>query len=550
MVAGAVKPDQVSDMPLGEADPDRTAILVLGMHRSGTSAITRVMSILGAALPERLMPKAEGNPVGYFEPMAIVTLHERLLASAGTEWSDWGAFPQDWYRGASRDAYRDELLEAVRRDYGDEDLFLVKDPRLLRFVPLWLDLLARLPARPVGVLPFRNPIEVALSLKRRDGFPQEHGFLLWLRHILDAELQSRGMPRAFISYDRLLEQKRMATYGLIERLPLEWPRKTAAAFDEIAHFLDGKLRRNAASREDLALMAGIPDSVRAAFRAYEQLETDPYDRAAMRALDDVRAEFDRTTGVLADTFKALRRRFEAEHGAFDGLRKEVEAYARADAARAEDQGRQADALREVAAELRVQADGLREANARLAADQDGLRAEIAGLHDGAAAMHAELHDLRGGLDGLRAELQAAREAARTADAERGRAIETLRAEVLRLRGEGLHAAHREAEARRARFWQRRREPDPEREALVALVLRSGLFDPDWYRGRYLAADGSGPDPIDHYLDVGRVRRFSPGPHFDAAWYAESNPDVAASGHDLLLHYLQHGREEGRPPVRP
>lgn len=543
MVAGAVKPDQVSDMPLGEADPDRTAILVLGMHRSGTSAITRVMSILGAALPERLMPKAEGNPVGYFEPMAIVTLHERLLASADTDWSDWGAFPPDWYRTGSRDAYRDELLEAVRRDYGDEDLFLVKDPRLLRFVPLWLDLLARLPARPVGVLPFRNPIEVALSLKRRDGFPQEHGFLLWLRHILDAEQQSRGMPRAFISYDRLLEQKRMATYGLIERLPLEWPRKTAAAFDEIAHFLDGKLRRNAASREDLALMAGIPDAVRAAFRAYEQLETDPYDRAAMRALDDVRAEFDRTTGVLADTFKALRRRFEAEHDAFDGLRKEVEAYARADASRAEEQGRQADAFREEgaelraeASELRAQADALREANARLTADQDGVR--------------AELHALRGGLDGLRAELQSAREAAQAADAGRGRAIQTLQAEVLRLRGEGIHAAHREAEARRARFWQRRREPDPEREALVALVLRSGLFDPGWYRDRYLAADGSGPDPIDHYLDVGRVRRFSPGPHFDAAWYAESNPDVAASGHDLLLHYLQHGREEGRPPVRP
>lgn len=548
MVAGAAIPEQIFDGTSGTDRSERTAILVLGMHRSGTSAVTRVLSLLGATLPERLMPKAEGNPVGYFEPMEIVSIHERLLASADTEWSDWGAFPQDWYRSGSRDAFLAELTEAVIRNYGDDGLFLVKDPRLLRFVPLWRDLLTGLRVRPAAVLPFRNPIEVALSLKRRDGFPQEHGFLLWLRHVLDAEFHSRDLTRAFVSYDRLLEQKRMATYGLIESLPFDWPRKTSAAFDEIAHFLDGKLRRNTASRDDLSLLAGIPEPVRAAFRAYEQLERDPYDRTAMTALDAVRAEFDRTTGILADTFKSLRRQFEADQSEAIAMRSEVATYEKRVEARAR-------ALLEEVAALKQE----RAAVAALQAELQHRLADIDSLHGTVHAMQVEAarqndairadadhrHDaLQVEAARHREEIDAARVVSRALEATVG----TLREDLLRLRGAAAYAEYRRAQERRHRWW-RRAKPDPERAALCALILRSGLFDPDWYRARYLAAEGFDLDPIDHYVDHGRAQRLSPGPGFDAQWYAEANPDVAASGHDLLLHYLQHGREEGRPPLR-
>lgn len=547
MVAGAAIPEQVFDAMSGTDRFERTAILVLGMHRSGTSAVTRVLSLLGATLPERLMPRAEGNPVGYFEPMEIVSIHERLLASADTEWSDWGAFPQDWYRSGSREAFLGELTEAVIRNYGDDGLFLVKDPRLLRFVPLWRDLLTGLRVRPAAVLPFRNPIEVALSLKRRDGFPQEHGFLLWLRHVLDAEFHSRDLVRAFVSYDRLLDQKRMATYGLIESLPFDWPRKTSAAFDEIAQFLDGKLRRNTASRDDLSLLAGIPEPVRAAFRAYEALERDPYDRVAMTALDAVRAEFDRTTGIMADTFKALRRQFEADQSEALAMRSEVATYEKRVEARARELLEEVTALKQQHAEV-----------AALHAELQHRLADIDSLHGTVHAMQVEAARQN---DAIRItadqrhealQIEAARHrdeisAAWAASGALERSVGDLQEDLLRLRGAAAYADYRREQERRHRWW-RREKADPERAALCALVLRSGLFDPDWYRARYLA-DEPDRDPIDHYLDHGRAQRLSPGPNFDAQWYAETNPDVAASGHDLFLHYLQHGREEGRPPQR-
>ena len=559
MVAGAAIPEQVFDAMSGTDRFERTAILVLGMHRSGTSAVTRVLSLLGATLPERLMPKAEGNPVGYFEPMEIVSIHERLLASADTEWSDWGAFPQDWYRSGSRDAFLAELTEAVIRNYGDDGLFLVKDPRLLRFVPLWRDLLTGLRVRPAAVLPFRNPIEVALSLKRRDGFPQEHGFLLWLRHVLDAEFHSRDLVRAFVSYDRLLDQKRMATYGLIESLPFDWPRKTSAAFDEIAKFLDGKLRRNTASRDDLSLLAGIPEPVRATFRAYEALERDPYNRAAMSALDAVRAEFDRTTGVMADTFKALRRQFEADQSEAIAMRSEVATYEKRVEARAKELLEEASALKQQRAEVAALHTELQH---RLA-DIDNLHGTLHAMQVEAArqneairavaderygSLHAEIGGLNDATHALKVEAAQHQNENRAASSTLERSIGGLQEEVLRLRGAAVYADYRRAQARRHRWWSRKK-PDPARAALCALILRSGLFDPDWYRARYLAAAGPDLDPIDHYIDYGRGQRLSPGPNFDAQWYAEANPDVASSGHDVLLHYLQHGREEGRPPLR-
>lgn len=542
MVAGAAIPEQVSD-----ATSERTAILVLGMHRSGTSAVTRVLSLLGAALPERLMPQAEGNPVGYFEPMEIVSIHERLLASADTEWSDWGAFPQDWYRSGNRATFLAELSEAVTRNYGDDGLFLVKDPRLLRFVPFWRDLLTEMRVRPAAVLPFRNPIEVALSLKRRDGFPQEHGFLLWLRHVLDAEFHSRDLVRAFVSYDRLLEQKRMATYGLIEALPFDWPRKTSAAFDEIAQFLDGKLRRNTASRDDLALLAGIPEPVRATFRAYERLERDPYDRAAMADLDAVRTEFDRTTGVMADTFKALRRQFEADQSQAIRMRAEVATYEKRVETRARELLEEAATLKQHCAEV---ADRQAELQHRFA-ELDSLHGTLHAMQVEAARQNDALRAADEQNLALRAEAARQQDHIRVVEAAAevlDRSVGGLQEDLLRLRGASVHADHLRAQERRRRWW-RREKPDPERAAVCALILRSGLFDPDWYRARYLAEAGPAIDPVEHYLDQGRAQRLSPGPNFDAGWYAEANPDVAASGHDLLLHYLQHGREEGRPPVR-
>ena len=76
----------------------RSCVIVLGMHRSGTSALTRVLNLLGCGIPKTIMPGNEGNVTGHWESKAIYEINESILASAASSWHDWREFNKDWYQ--------------------------------------------------------------------------------------------------------------------------------------------------------------------------------------------------------------------------------------------------------------------------------------------------------------------------------------------------------------------------------------------------------------------------------------------------------------------
>ena len=81
-------PSKLKDQT-GRVAPERICLLVLGMHRSGTSAVTRVLSIAGAKLPASLMGPGRGNEVGHWESDALATYNDELLSQLGSRWGDW-----------------------------------------------------------------------------------------------------------------------------------------------------------------------------------------------------------------------------------------------------------------------------------------------------------------------------------------------------------------------------------------------------------------------------------------------------------------------------
>src|SRR5450759_1684243 len=107
------------------SEEQRWAILVVGMHRSGTSAVTRALNYLGADLPLRLMPGNETNPLGHFEPEEIVLIHDRTFLSLGTSWWDWRKFPAECSDTAAGKKLKQELIRAVRREFGASRLFVL-----------------------------------------------------------------------------------------------------------------------------------------------------------------------------------------------------------------------------------------------------------------------------------------------------------------------------------------------------------------------------------------------------------------------------------------
>src|SRR3954451_22494903 len=97
----------------------RRAIVVAGMHRCGTSAVTRVLSLLGARLPADLMQPATPDHPGFWEPLPIVRLHDDMLLSAGLTWSDVQRFPDTWYTSGAAADYRSRLVDLVVEEFGD-----------------------------------------------------------------------------------------------------------------------------------------------------------------------------------------------------------------------------------------------------------------------------------------------------------------------------------------------------------------------------------------------------------------------------------------------
>ena len=135
----------------------RKAIVVLGMHRSGTSALCGALDLLGVNFGKHLMPANEANPKGYWEHPEIVALHDELLRSLGSRWDDDRPLPPDWVERDISLEIRSLLIRVLERDFAHASLLGLKDPRMCRLMPLWFPLFEKLGLKPYFVLVVRHP---------------------------------------------------------------------------------------------------------------------------------------------------------------------------------------------------------------------------------------------------------------------------------------------------------------------------------------------------------------------------------------------------------
>ena len=270
-----------------------SAILVAGMHRTGTSAITRVLALLGTDLPRHLAPGiANNNDLGFWESVPVVEAHDRFLASIGSAWDDVSPIPKSVFASAKAESFVGELDEILHAEYGDSSLFVVKDPRLCRLSPLWIAALERFGARSSFVITTRNPLEVAGSLKARNGFSDTKSCLLWLRHLLDAERDSRGFARVFVSYERLLRDWVTTSERIARELQLFWPRADHETHLKIEEFLSSALRHHSYDYSELRARSDVTAWVKQAFDAVSRAATDG-EEVDRELFDEIRGQLDR-----------------------------------------------------------------------------------------------------------------------------------------------------------------------------------------------------------------------------------------------------------------
>lgn len=224
--------------------PKKTILVVLGMHRSGTSVATRIFNLLGAGIGEDIMSPAEDNPTGFWEPTEIVAIHDELLQHLGCSWDDPRPLPSKWWENSDIEEYIIRLRQLVEQYYSDIELPIIKDPRLCRLLPIWQKIFKQLQWEPRYILVGRSPLEVADSLFKRNGFESRSSYLLWLRHLIEAERWSRGYKRTFLSYEQFFDDWEIRLKQCLIDLDLTTLHLSLSCKSDIDNFIDSKLRHN------------------------------------------------------------------------------------------------------------------------------------------------------------------------------------------------------------------------------------------------------------------------------------------------------------------
>jgi glycosyltransferase involved in cell wall biosynthesis len=428
------------------------------MHRSGTSAVAGALGLLGCELPRHLYQADVGNEKGYFEPARLIDLDDELLASAGLRWDDWQEFPPGWPDPSVVLEFRRRMAALIDEEF-TSSLMVIKEPRICRLLPILTGALKDLGIEPRFVLPYRDPVEVALSMASRGGYAMEHGFLLWLRYLLDAERGSREFTRTFLPYDLFLTDWRPHIDRLEHQLGLALPRRTREGGSEIDQFLEPRLKHFTRSLDAARADSLLPWLVEVK-RSYIQLTDSPHDELALAALDRVEAEFASGSRIFHATIRNSFATVVELRGHAHALGGQLEA-ARAEAARA---------LQQLEAERVKLADAWAALSGQLAvraAEASRLRHQLGYAQQEVAAAKRSLSKMK-----------------RSVSWRATRPLRAIISSAKKLKNKKRHS-------------------------------NKGTFDAAWYLEQYPDIAVAGIDPLQHYLEHGKKEgRFGAPPRID------------------------------------
>lgn len=555
---------------------EQKAILVLGMHRSGTSALTRMLNLLGAELSENLLPPAADNPTGFWESQDLFVLHQEFLQQLDLDWDSIGMLDADCLRAAPALALIEQIKNYIRQEFAQTPLFVIKDPRICRLAPLWYRALAELNIAVRIIIQFRHPLEVARSLRRRNDFILAKSTLLWLQHVLEAEYYSRKQLRVVCEYSQLLSDWQGTSEHIATGLELAWPRSNNRTKLAIERFLTEDLRHTQSDLATLLKRNDIAQWVKQAYQLLLDLIDEPYQPDILAAFDQLRSELnsaDQTFGMmLADHQQLLQQAqqnivtLSNDLAARDTELQQTQTSLEVQQQKLDELGAQTETLQQELATTQHHLTTYQAAHDQLQQQIEHITAERETLRQTLEKSQVEQEELQQVLQQTQTEREELQQQLLHA--------QKLQNEQLKHTRQALSAAQQESQQYRSmtqallasRSWRWMaplRAVDTITKRVTAwpwvagrylglsrqyyLLKRSDLFDENYYVQKYHDVAEGKIAPLWHFLLYGAAEGRNPNPFFDVVWYIRQYPDVAKSRLNPLSHYLLYGVKEGRNP---
>jgi len=257
-------------------------VLVLGMHRSGTSSMTRALQVLGVSLGDKLIPPMQDNEKGFWEDAELLSLNDSMLKAIGSEWHHFKPIDNFDLERLRNQGYFLRAVKLLRQKVSNASIFGFKDPRLAKLLPFWKGVFAHCKYDVSYILAIRNPLSVTDSLARRNHFSAEKSYLMWLEHVIVSWAETlESTRRVVVDFDRLIESPARELNRMAQSLDLQINPDELRKYK--GEFLDEGMRHAVYSPDDLLLDESCPPLVRRMYATLLEVASDqtPLDDEAL-----------------------------------------------------------------------------------------------------------------------------------------------------------------------------------------------------------------------------------------------------------------------------
>ncbi len=271
-----------------EISDERHAIIILGMHRSGTSTTSGIFYYLGFDLGKTIMPANFANLKGNFENLSIVNFNNKLFAKIGASWHNTIFIKEDAWDMDKLANERIELIQIINEEFSTSKTLLFKDPRMCALLPFYLKIFKELVIIPLFVINYRHPIHASSSLSKRDHFPMSKSIGLWMDNMLKSELYTKGFPRIFLGYSNLLIDPISNIKSILKKFNLEIEISQELA-KKISKFVDPSMNHNTYrgdTNEDSLTELAID-----LYQVFEKLDLKDSIAESINGIDSIRKSF-------------------------------------------------------------------------------------------------------------------------------------------------------------------------------------------------------------------------------------------------------------------